>query len=1036
MAADGSVIIEIEGNASDIISEFRRVASAAENIESLVKQIASAFREASGAAEDFDAGQLEDASDAADKLDQNLGQAASAADRLESSLNGDISGDLKKASSEADELGDSIDGAARAAQRLKDNIGGADGSAKKLSGGFTVMKGTAATALADVAMRGVDAFFSIGAEAINAADALTKFGSTMEFAGFDSSAIEASKEAVQDYAARTVYDLETVSNTSAQLAANGIADYTGLTEAAGNLNAVAGGNAATFQSVAMMLTQTAGAGKLTTENWNQLADAIPGASGELQEAMLANGAYTGNFRKAMEEGQITAEEFNQAIMQLGMSDAAIEAASSVSTVEGAVGNLKATLVDGLTGLLTDGGGMEAVTGFINGITSVLETAGTYIGPIIDEIKTAFSSMSEAFSNAFTSDQQSAILGFLKQLAAVLIAAPFKVVSLAVQALAAAFNFLVEVGAGIVNFFTSLPEKVASAGEKFSEIKTAISDAASGAVEAVDNFFSELPGNIENFISEALAAVVEWAGNMISRAGEAGSGFISSVGSFLASIPGKVASWISGAIESVVAWGNSMRTRAGEKMQEVATTIKDKLLSLPGELLTIGGQIVDGLINGITGGASRVANAISNMATTAINTAKSILGIASPSKVFAGIGAFTSEGFAEGILGGLRYVDAAVGELAAETKRQVEDLNAEIEKMEVEAAERKAKEELEAHEKALDEQYKKLESAELKEREKIQQKISELEADWAEKQLKKQEEAQKKALESRIDALEATEEAYEAAMGDIRDALDNFNSEYLSALEEVANNRDSLAGELSDFALFDDFEGDMHLWDLGPMIDQINAYGDAITGLRERGVNEGLLSEILDMDRENAARFANELLDLSDSQFESYMAMWQEKEDAAARVASAVYQGDMEAIEAEYSEKLPEMMGEAADTAMETLTEHLEDSGQDAVAAIADIADEIIAEIERINAAQRLQMAVQSASASFGGKLSSNVQNAAEGDAASRRGASMEAAGAVAMVSNASTSREIVLNLNGKEVARGLVPDIRAVEDQSPRIVSD
>ncbi|MGN7149188.1 hypothetical protein ACTHQ6_09380 [Arthrobacter sp. SAFR-179] len=42
----------------------------------------------------------------------------------------------------------------------------------------------------------------------------------------------------------------------AQLASNGIKDYTGLTKAAGNLNAVAGGNAYTFKSVAMVMTQT------------------------------------------------------------------------------------------------------------------------------------------------------------------------------------------------------------------------------------------------------------------------------------------------------------------------------------------------------------------------------------------------------------------------------------------------------------------------------------------------------------------------------------------------------------------------------------------------------------------------------------------------------------------------------------------------------------------------------------------------------------------------------------------------------------
>ena len=186
---------------------------------------------------------------------------------------------------------------------------------------------------------------------------------TMSFAGIDTANVEKASKAARDYADRTVYDLSTIQNTTAQLAANGIKDYTGLTEAAGNLNAVAGGNADTFGSVAMVLTQPAGAGKLTTENWNQLADAIPGASGKLQEAMLKNGAFTGNFRDAMAKGEITADEFNQALLDLGMTDVAKQAATSTSTIEGAMGNLEAAV----TGGLTDAFNLfkPAVTGGIN-----------------------------------------------------------------------------------------------------------------------------------------------------------------------------------------------------------------------------------------------------------------------------------------------------------------------------------------------------------------------------------------------------------------------------------------------------------------------------------------------------------------------------------------------------------------------------------------------------------------------------------------------------------------------------------------------
>lgn len=223
------------------------------------------------------------------------------------------------------------------------------------------------SAIGGLAVKGVTALWDtvkgFAGDVVNMSDSTDKFMNTMSFAGIDTANVEKASKAARDYADRTVYDLSTIQNTTAQLAANGIKDYTGLTEAAGNLNAVAGGNADTFGSVAMVLTQTAGAGKLTTENWNQLADAIPGASGKLQEAMLKNGAFTGNFRDAMAKGEITADEFNQALMDLGMTDVAKQAATSTSTIEGAMGNLEAAV----TGGLTDAFNLfkPAVTGGIN-----------------------------------------------------------------------------------------------------------------------------------------------------------------------------------------------------------------------------------------------------------------------------------------------------------------------------------------------------------------------------------------------------------------------------------------------------------------------------------------------------------------------------------------------------------------------------------------------------------------------------------------------------------------------------------------------
>lgn len=231
-----------------------------------------------------------------------------------------------------------------------------------------------------IAGLGVSAIQSIGSamsnmtgEVMNTSDAIEKFQSTMNFAGKTKEETEEATKIFKKYADDTVYDLNDITNTGAQLAANGIESYKELAVAAGNLNAVAGGNADTFKSVGMVLTQTAGAGKLTTENWNQMADAIPGASGKLQEALKNMNAYTGDFRDAMADGQISAEEFLKAIQDLGSTDAAEEAARSTKTFEGAIGNLEATVTTGMTNVL-DAFGKEKVAGTITKFGDIVAKA--------------------------------------------------------------------------------------------------------------------------------------------------------------------------------------------------------------------------------------------------------------------------------------------------------------------------------------------------------------------------------------------------------------------------------------------------------------------------------------------------------------------------------------------------------------------------------------------------------------------------------------------------------------------------------------
>jgi hypothetical protein len=73
-----------------------------------------------------------------------------------------------------------------------------------------------------------------------------------------------------------------------------------------------------------------------------------------------------------------------------------------------------------------------------------------------------------------------------------------------------------------------------------------------------------------------------------------------------------------------------------------------LAGLGGQMVSFGADLVMGLVNGITGSAGAIVNAVTGAVGGAITSAKKLLGIASPSKVFAEIGGYTGEGFAAGV----------------------------------------------------------------------------------------------------------------------------------------------------------------------------------------------------------------------------------------------------------------------------------------------------------------------------------------------------------------------------------------------------
>lgn len=97
------------------------------------------------------------------------------------------------------------------------------------------------------------------------------------------------------------------------------------------------------------------------------------------------------------------------------------------------------------------------------------------------------------------------------------------------------------------------------------------------------------------------------------------------------------------------------------------SIGDMILGAIGDLGSLlydtGANLVNGFINGVQSMANSLIESVKGPIDDAIQGAKNLLGIASPSKVFRQIGRYTSEGLALGILDGGQRAESAIAQVA-------------------------------------------------------------------------------------------------------------------------------------------------------------------------------------------------------------------------------------------------------------------------------------------------------------------------------------------------------------------------------------
>lgn len=279
---------------------------------------------------------------------------------------------------------------------------------------------------------------------------------------------------------------------------------------------------------------------------------------------------------------------------------------------------------------------DAADSVFSAISSGVKTFGDSVN---DLVLPAIDQLSPAFNDFFGAIQTAQpLLEFIANIIGVGLAAA---ISVAIKLFAA----ITEVVAFVITGFAQLYEDISGFVTGVVQFFTVD---LPNAIDALVQWFAQLPGNIAAFLSTVIANVAAWVANMASNAVSAGSRFISGIAGFMSALPGNIASWLSGVISTVVGWVSQFASNAASAASQFASNLIDGLTSIPGKVTSIGSNIIQGMVNGVTSAAGRLIDSVKGAVDDAINAAKNLLGIHSPSRVFRKIGQYSMQGAALGV----------------------------------------------------------------------------------------------------------------------------------------------------------------------------------------------------------------------------------------------------------------------------------------------------------------------------------------------------------------------------------------------------
>lgn len=182
---------------------------------------------------------------------------------------------------------------------------------------------------------------------------------------------------------------------------------------------------------------------------------------------------------------------------------------------------------------------------------------------------------------------------------------------------------------------------------------------SAGVELIVAFLDGISANLGRIINAGINLAISFINGVANGLRDNGPALQSAISNLISAMCEVALGLILSAVGSFVSGGIGLLTGLLDGMTSMVGSIVSFVASIPGKLVTAlatgvtamfnaGVNLIQGLTNGVKSAASDVVKAAQGVVQNAIDAAKNLLGIHSPSRVFAEIGKFSSMGLAVGL----------------------------------------------------------------------------------------------------------------------------------------------------------------------------------------------------------------------------------------------------------------------------------------------------------------------------------------------------------------------------------------------------